>query len=126
MNYRNVKIFEVSDWDKLVTSTHRRPYSFQQQDGCRERGLFAFTVPGSAEDYKKSSIPETLNNSEMGVKYSAWISRDPNDPISGETGEHSLRLWWHRNFYPHPQFVANELFSLGVLAPGEYGINVDW
>ena len=36
---------EVSEWDDVVTETYKRPYSFQQQAGCRERGVFRFRVP---------------------------------------------------------------------------------
>ena len=37
MNIKTIKQIDVSDWDALVTKTYCRPYSFQQQDGCKER-----------------------------------------------------------------------------------------
>lgn len=37
MNIKTIKQIDVSDWDALVTKTYGRPYSFQQQDGCKER-----------------------------------------------------------------------------------------
>ena len=36
---KNVKMVEVSDWDKLVEETYGKIYSFQQQDGCKARGV---------------------------------------------------------------------------------------
>ena len=32
------KVVEVRDWDNLVEKTYGKPYCFQQQDGCKERG----------------------------------------------------------------------------------------
>lgn len=42
---RNVVIMDVQEWDALVTSTYGKPYSFQQQDGCKERGIEYFSLP---------------------------------------------------------------------------------
>ncbi len=35
----------VQDWDKLVEETYGKPYMFQQQDGCQERGIFTIEIP---------------------------------------------------------------------------------
>lgn len=34
---RTEQVIDVSDWDQLVMDTYGRHYSFQQQDGCKER-----------------------------------------------------------------------------------------
>ena len=41
----NKKVVTVQDWDDLVTKTYGKPYSFQQQNGCQERGTFEITIP---------------------------------------------------------------------------------
>ena len=37
INTRTEKVIDVQDWDTLVQKTYGRIYSFQQQDGCKER-----------------------------------------------------------------------------------------
>lgn len=131
IKYTNKKVIEVNDWDKLVTETYKRPYSFQQQDGCKERGNFYLTVSAS-DDYDDShmpdSVPEEVNGEKMGVKFSAWLARDPKQKLSNKDDQNSwsLDLWWDRNFYPEIEMVANDLCKKGLIEPGEYVINIDW
>ena len=73
----NIKMIEVSDWDQLVIDTYGRTYSFQQQSGCKDRGVFKFTVPTDGYDYENDTIPEEINGEEMGVSFKAWLTRDP-------------------------------------------------
>ena len=40
IKFREQKIIAVKDWDNLVKETYGRQYAFQQQDDCRERGVF--------------------------------------------------------------------------------------
>lgn len=49
--FKTKKVIDVDDWDRLVIETYKRPYCFQQQDGCKDRGIFDFTVPDAAEDF---------------------------------------------------------------------------
>lgn len=112
-----------------MQKTYGRIYSFQQQDGCKERGRFRLTVPDTPNDYENDTIPEKVNGDEMGVSFAAWLARDPNQLL--DTGdkwdrEHGLSLFWERNFYPDIQMVANDLYKRGLLAAGEYTINIDW
>lgn len=72
------KVIDVSDWDELVTTTYNRPYSFQQQDGCKERQRVHITIPDEPYDYENDSVPEEVNGEEMGVSFKAWLERDPN------------------------------------------------
>lgn len=119
-------MIEVSDWDKLVSETYQRPYSFQQQDDCKPRGTFEFSVPDQEYDFDNDTIPEIVNGSEMGVSFAAWLARDPKQPLSEQEYDWELGMWWERNFYPDVQMIANDLHVKGLLEAGEYTINIDW
>ncbi len=123
-------MIDVSEWDALVEKTYGRAYSFQQQDGCKSRGVFRFSVPAESEidADMPDSIPEKVNGEEMGVKFSAWLARDPKQKLADpdEQEDYCLRLWWERNFYPDVQMVANDLHAKGLLEAGDYTINIDW
>lgn len=118
----------MSEWDALVEKTYGRPYSFQQQDGCKSRGVFRFSVPGDAEDFERNSVPEMVNGEEMGVSFKAWLARDPKQklPKPDEQEPYCLHLFWERNFYPSFQMVANDLHAKGLLEAGDYTIDIDW
>jgi len=120
-------IIEVSDWDKLVSETYGRTYSFQQQDGCKSRGIEYLTVPCEyAEDYENESLPERVNGEEMGVTFEAWLARDPKKWGNSNAPSYDIELFWERNFYPSVEMIANDLHAKGLLPAGEYGINIDW
>jgi hypothetical protein len=124
---RTVQMIEASDWDDLVVKTYGRPYSFQQQDDCKDRGTEDLTVPVCPHlDYTNATVPEEVNDPEMGVSFAAWLARDPDQPLPGCTGNFGLRLWWERNFYPRVDMVANDLHAKGLLPAGDYIINIDW
>lgn len=124
---KNVKMIEVSDWDKLVTETYGKPYNFQQQDGCQSRGIFHLTIPSeyACDDEMNDEIPEIINGEIMGVKFKKWLERDPNQPVAGRT-DYGIGLWWDRNFYPDIHTVANDLHKRGLIEAGEYSIEIDW
>lgn len=131
MKIRTETVVDVDEWDKLVLETYGRPYQFQQQEDCRSKGIFKFTVPDEADESElPDTIPEVVNGPEMGVKFAAWLARDPLKGLDGEpeavTPDYAIKLWWHRNFYPTIQMVANDLHVKGLLAAGEYLINIDW
>jgi hypothetical protein len=130
MKIRTEKIISLSDWNELVVKTYGRIYDFQQQDDCKERGLFRFSVPSKETyDYENDAIPEVVNDEEMGVSFAAWLARDPNKKLESEDEwdrEHGLAMWWERNFYPDFQMVANDLHAKGLLEAGEYAIDIDW
>lgn len=128
MRIRIEKIIDVSDWDKLVTKTYGRPYNFQQQDGCKDRGLVELIVPGEASDYENDTVLEIVNGPEQGVSFAAWLARDPKQklPDPNEQEDYCLDLWWARNFYPDVQMVANDLHAKGLLEAGEYSIDIYW
>jgi hypothetical protein len=127
MKTRTETVIELSDWDDLVTKTYGRPYKFQQQDGCKDRGSHRFTVPDEAEDFANDYVIEKINGPEMGVSFAAWKARDPKAPV-GEDGfeNYAIELFWARNFYPEFQTLANDLHAKGLLAAGSYTIDIDW
>ena len=45
LKFEKQNMVDVSDWDDLVEKTYGRTYSFQQQDGCKDRGIHPITVP---------------------------------------------------------------------------------
>lgn len=55
---KSIKVIDVGDWDDLVEKTYGRTYSFQQQDGCKERQRWRITVPvKNPEDFENDTIP---------------------------------------------------------------------
>jgi hypothetical protein len=124
------KIISVHDFDKLVQETYGRPYSFQQQDDCKERGLYSITVPyDEPYDYENDTVPEVINHEEMGVSFKAWLERDPTQKLSTATDwnkDYGLVMWYERNFYPSEEMIVNDLYEKGLLEAGEYEIDVDW
>ena len=129
MKIKTKQVIDVQDWDQLVVSTYNRPYSFQQQDGCKgNQTLFKFTVPYEANEYDNDTLPEEVNHEEMGVSFSAWLKRDPKTPLKGEEDcpDYCIEMWWERNFYPDVQMIANDLHSRGSLEAGEYIIDIWW
>lgn len=126
MKIRNEKVIDVGDWDELVQSTYGRIYSFQQQDGCKDRQRVRLTIPDEAYDYENDVIPEIVNHQKKGVSFKAWIARDPSQQITGQTYDYQRGLWWERNFYPDVQMIANDLHAKGLIEAGNYVIDIDW
>lgn len=128
LKFKQQRVVSVQDWDALVEKTYGRPYSFQQQEGCKPRGIFTLKVPSlkvQDEEYN-DSIPEEVNGEIMGVKFKTWLKRDPKQKLKGQEYDFSLELFWHRNFYPDIYTVANDLHKKGLLDAGEYLIKIDW
>ncbi len=126
LKVKTEKLIDVNDWDELVVETYGRIYNFQQQDGCKSRGVFYLTVPNKADDYENTSVLEIVNEEEMGVSFKAWLERDPKQLLKDQQFDFELNLWWGRNFYPDIQMVANDLYKKGLLESGDYIINIDW
>lgn len=122
IKFREQKIIAVKHWDNLVKQTYGRPYAFQQQNDCRERGTFHISIPCDIEDFNDDEIPEYTNAREKGVSFSTWLSREVND----NDYKGSTRLFWYRNFYPHISMVANDLYEKGLIPAGNYIIDIDW
>lgn len=123
---RTEQVIDVGDWDSLVETTYGRPYSFQQQDGCKERQRVTLTIPDEAYDYENDTIPEEINGEEMGVSFDAWLARDPKEWNGDPEDKRFLDLFWGRNFYPDVQMVANSLYRMELIEAGTYTIDIDW
>jgi len=127
MKTKTVTIVDVSEWDRLIEDTYGKPYSFQQQDGCKGRGLVNFDVPSNEYDYKNDSIIEKVNGPEEGVSFKAWLDRDPTAKMKDEhDGTRWLDLFWGRNFYPHVSMIINDLYDKQLLEKGKFSIDIDW
>lgn len=150
IKFKNVKVIEVRDWDRLVEETYGKTYSFQQQDGCQSKGVINITIPDKSYDNEMhDKIPEVINNEDMmGVKFDVWLERDPKAPLNpndkelkacnyywGKTDDDAkswknnishINMFYERNFYPELQAVANDLHKKGLIEAGEYSINIDW
>lgn len=132
MKIRTEQVIDVSEWDKLVQKTYGRPYKFQQQDGCKGRGVYRIQVPDEEwSDFANDSVPEIVNHTKRGVSFAAWLKRDPraqliDDGKIVETDQWAIDLWWSRNFYPDISMVINDLHAKGLLKAGNYTIDIDW
>lgn len=130
IKFKTQRVIEVQDWDDLVQKTYGRPYAFQQQDGCKDRGVERITVPTTwTNDYEEDTIPEVVNGDEMGVSFKAWLARDPKQELDSKDDwerKNGINLFWERNFYPDVSMIANDLHEKGLIEAGEYTINIDW
>ena len=125
------KINQIDSYDlnKLVQETYGRPYDFQQQNGCQDRGTVNVSIPSQdMDEHMHDSIPDKVNGSIMGVKFKTWLERDPEQPLTNPDDQSpwSLNLFWERNFYPDLQTVLNDLHSKGLVEAGDYEIKIDW
>ncbi len=129
MIYTEKRVIDSFDWDDLVQKTYGRPYCFQQQWGCQDRGVRNLTISAS-EGYDDSSmndsIPEVINGEQMGVKFDVWLKRDPTEWNGDKEDERFLDMFWERNFFPDIDMVANDLCKKGLIEAGDYIINIDW
>lgn len=128
LKFTNKKVIDCFDWDDLVQETYKRPYTFQQQDGCQSRGSIGITIPEKNHEdmFENETVPEIVNGEQMGVKFEAWLARDPEQKLPDRDDDFGLGLWWDRNFYPDIQMVANDLFKKGLIEKGDYVIEIDW
>jgi len=127
MRKKQVSIVDVQEFDKLVKETYGKPYSFQQQDGCKDRGIFYFTIPVTdLEDIDRTEIPVELNGNIMGVSFETWRNTPSNKFDENFNTSWKTKLFWHRNFYPDVSMILDNLYKRGLLEKGEYGIDIDW
>ena len=127
------KTITVEEWDRVVEKVYGKPYSYQQQDGCKQRGRELLCVYGDMKEpfnFTKNTIPEIVNGKAMGVSFKAWLARDPKQPLVNDretiSDKWQVELWWQRNFYPSVEMIAQDLHKRGIIEPGEYHIIIDW
>lgn len=124
---KDVKLVSVQEWDELVEKTYGRPYSFQQQDGCKDRGIFKFSTPVNLDwlNIQEESMndwnPMISDMDVMGVKFDIWLVECPSSNVSTKE-----RLFWKRRFYPNIYSVIDDLYNKGLIEKGEYVIDIDW
>ena len=143
---KQINMIELNDWDQLVVDTYGKIYSFQQQDDCRDRGIYHIIVPSEDHyDYENDTIPEVINGNKMGVSFKAWLERDSNAPLNPTDEElkectyywdedrdkwcsskSHIDLFYRRNFYPCMDMLIDDLHEKGLLPAGDYIINIDW
>lgn len=122
-------IIDVQDWDNLISQTYDKIYSYQQQDGCKERQTVTITVPvKDPEDFKNTEIPFEVKGKEMGVSFQTWLNTSPEDTAKHFNPKFGWqnKMFWGRNFYPHEDMIINDLYAKGLLEAGEYDIKIDW
>ena len=61
-----------------------------------------------------------------GVSFKAWLDRDVGQWNGDKEDIDFIEIFWHRNWYPDIQMIANDLCEKGLIEPGEYIINIDW
>lgn len=120
------KVIELYEWNSLVEKTYGRKYNLQQQEGCMGRGTLVLNVPDEACDHERDEVPEEVNHEMRGVSFKAWLARDPKKKLPEQDADYCLELWWHRNFYPDVQMVANDLHAKGLLPAGKHTILIEW
>lgn len=117
LRYTNIKQISLQDWDNLVKETYGKPYSFQQQDGCQERGSFEITIPSEETVDEEYHDKDDMSEGDMGVKFFQWQTT---------AAEDYDRLYWFRNYYPDINTLANDLYNKGLIEAGDYVIKIDW
>ena len=122
LEYTPINKIEVNDWDEFVQKVYGKKYDFQQQDGCKDRGIYEFSVPLiSIYDYVNGEIPEEVNGIEAGVSFKAWLERT--EPFFDGYRDD---LFWERNFYPSVDMIIDDLYKKGLIKEGKYFINIYW
>lgn len=124
----NTFMWTLKEWDNLVKATYGKPYSFQQQDGTKERGIFTFTVPDywPEEDPFDDSIPAVVNGDEMGVSFATWLATPADHVFNPGWKPYQTEYFWERNFYPDVDMIIRDLYQKGLIQEGEHIINIDW
>lgn len=127
MKIQKRNLIDVYDWDDLVSETYNKVYSFQQQDGCKSRGVETISTNEDwLKDFENTEIPFKVNGEEMGVSFETWLNTSPQDTFKHFNDSWRNDLFWERNFYPHVNMIANDLCKKGLLETGEYDIKINW
>lgn len=124
LEYENIRLVDSDDFDYLVETIYMKPYQFQQQDGCKDRGIVEFSVPMDPDEEYDSQIPIKINGDKMGVSFDTWLNHDVNDKFFEEEWRNAL--FYERNFYPEFWKLVNDLHSKGHIEEGKYILNIDW
>lgn len=121
LKFTETKVIDYLDWDDLVMKTYGKPYSFQQQEDCRDRGFYPINVPEKYPYDIEDSIPVSY-----GTSFQSWLDKDPNECFKEGEKDWETKLIWHRIFYPDVSMLVNDLYEKGLIEEGKYVIRVDW
>jgi len=114
--FKSVQMIDVGDFDGLVEETYGRPYNFQQQCGCQDRGTRNIDVDPKYIDERPVS-DKVPDNDYEGVSLASWLAMDPNG-LKSHT--------WQRKFFPNIEMLAADMCRKGLLPAGSYIIKIDW
>lgn len=141
LKIEDYKVVYDGEWSRFVSEVYGRPYDLQQQDGGMSRCHLYVEVPVAPEDieiFKEDCLGDIspCDEKSMCVDFERWLSRDPEQLVPDdvvrqdcswvENKRFNTDLWWERNFYPHIDILANDLYEKGFLPAGQYLILVDW
>lgn len=128
LEFRIEKVIDSSDLDALVVATYGKPFCFQQQDDCRDRGSYQFEVksePDLSDEFKgKTELDCGINGEDYGVDFQTWLNTKASDFYDGKPFYQDL--WFERNFYPDMVYLLSDLCKRGLIEAGRYTIEVDW
>ena len=126
LEYRIKKIITSYDLDDLIRETYGKPYCFQQQNGCKNRGTAYITVPVlNPFNYSNDLLDFQINGEKMGVSFKTWLNTTVEE-VNELHQENYIHLWWERNFYPNLDMIVNDLYEKGLIEAGDYLIEIDW
>jgi len=133
-NIKTIKQIDSSDWDNAIRLIYNKPYCFQQQYGCQERGTRSIYPVYDThdidyiDDFDSIHIPLEINGNTRGVSLKTWLETNPQDHLDRRKhwSSHDLELFWERSFYPSIEALANDLCKKGYLEEGVYQIKIDW
>ena len=120
LEYDEVRLVDSYDFDQFVKSVYGKPYCYQQQDDCRDKGIESFTVPMEEDDYFDNDLED---EPLMGVSFKTWLDKDVNEKFFEDDWENTL--FWYRNFYPHFSMIINDLYKKGLIEKGSYIMSID-
>ena len=129
MKIKTIKQIAHNDWDELVEETYGKIYSFQQQEGGKERGVENITVPVPedwVQDFENTELSFILNGNKMGIAFETWLNTKTEDTANNFEVNYRNEFFWKRKFYPHINMIINDLYSKGLIEMGDYEIKIDW
>lgn len=130
------KVVEDYHWNAFVESVFGKEpntYNFQQQNGCRDRGLYLVRVFPSEEDLldEQELLDEEISykvngyGEMFGVSLKTWLNTSKEDTKSKVGKDYLNDLFWARHFYPTIEELVAYLYKLGLLEEGDFYIEID-
>lgn len=83
----------MQDWDNLVEETYGKPYMFQQQDGCKDRGTEHITVP-VINPYDYEDVSDEFDYQRNFYPHVDMIINDLHSKGLLKAGEYYIEIDW--------------------------------